>query len=273
MSRPNLYIFDDPAVDRHRLLLQAQLFRDYVVQHAPAFVPTPPRRILDLGCGVGDLSVVFRVLYPEAELVGIDRNAEALTTARQQPGLDHKASFVVGDIQDALPPGPFDLVYASVVLLHVRDLARVVNLVADALAPGGTFWIKEAHPDAVAHATEPDYKFMAETFYTTMQKAGGHPYVGAEVLPLLTAAGFADIRVADDEIYQMGGDTIEGESCMADLIAATRNAGPMLSRMTGIPADEILGRANRLLAAAQASTEAIGTTVFRNITARRLPLT
>ena len=41
MPTPNLYIFDDLATDQHRLLLQSELFREYIQEHATAFVPTP----------------------------------------------------------------------------------------------------------------------------------------------------------------------------------------------------------------------------------------
>src|SRR5579859_7231658 len=262
MSRPNLYIFDDPEIDQRRLLLQAELFRDYIRDHAADFVPAPPARILDLGCSIGQLTVALHEIYPQAELVGIDRNPECISIARQQPGLQY-ASFVVGDIQEALPPGPFDLIYASTILSNIQDLARVVGLIHAALAPGGTLWVKDTHPNLLEGVTQPDQKYLGEIFLNVMQRLGSHPYVGAELPPLLTAAGFTIIRVEEDEVYPMGGATLEGESLLADWIAGARAARKMLQHVAGISEEEVLRRCEGLAAAAQASPEPIG--VFRTI--------
>lgn len=269
MARPNLYIFGDPETEQHRLLLQAQLLREHLVEQAPRFVTTNPQRILDLGCGVGHLSLALHEIYPEAAIVGIDRSPESLAIARTQPGLEGHATFVAGDIQEALPSGPFDLVYASVVMCHIQDLAAVVNLVYATLAPGGIFWIKDTHPRAPERATQPDHKYLVEHFFTAMQKAGAHPRMGEEVPALLTAAGFTDIRVLEDEVYPMGGDTLEGESMLADWVVGARTARVMLTRMTGSPEEEILGHAESLAAAAQASPQAISSVPMINILARR----
>src|SRR5262245_14061704 len=107
MSTPN-YVFTDPETEQQRLLLQAQLVRDALRDYAPNFIHQPPARLLDLGCNNGNLSLELHELYPDAQIVGIDRNAGAIEAARRRSGLDDHATFVVGDIQEALPPGPFD---------------------------------------------------------------------------------------------------------------------------------------------------------------------
>src|SRR4051812_3126453 len=140
MLKQNLYIFDNSEIEQRRLLLQSELFQEYLREHAPAFVPMPPARILDMGCGIGHLAWELHNLYPQATVVGIDRDPEAIAAARRHPDGEHKLNFVLGDIQEALPPGPFDLAYASLIMSYLRDPARVVDLVYAALAPGGTFW-------------------------------------------------------------------------------------------------------------------------------------
>ena len=56
--------------------------------------PQVGERILDLGCGTGQLSA--QIAAAGAEVVGIDLSAEMVETAREQfPGL----SFVVGDAE------------------------------------------------------------------------------------------------------------------------------------------------------------------------------
>lgn len=273
MPETNLYIFDNSEIEQRRLLLQAEAFREYLQEHAAAFVATAPTRILDLGTGNGHLALELHALYPLAELVGIDRNPDALTAARKHPGgTDPNVSFVVGDIQEALPPGPFDLVYASLVLAYLRDPSRVVDMVYTALAPGGTFWVKDMAFRSLEAAIDPDYKYLMQIFFDTLKQAGSHPHIGTELPPLLATAGFTAIQVDEAEVYPLGGNTVEGDSFFAALIAAVHTSRKMLSRVALIPEEEILERINRVVATAQASTKPLGYLHTVNIVARRPPL-
>ena len=99
--------------------------------HAALARVGPRARVLDLGCGTGELLTLV-----EGELVGVDRSAAALAIARAR--VPH-ATFVEADVT-ALPPlGRFDLVM-SVGLLQsgaLDDRALVRTVVQDLLAPGG----------------------------------------------------------------------------------------------------------------------------------------
>src|SRR3954452_11634273 len=156
MPTPNLYIFDDLATDQHRLLLQSELFREYMSDHAPSFVPTPPKRILDLGCGGGYLTVALQDLFPGAEIVGIDRSPESIAYAEKQPRRGPQTSFVLGDFQETLPSGPFDLVYVSMVLMYVRDLEPLTTRLYAQMAPGGTLWVKDLYTNLTDEVNQPD---------------------------------------------------------------------------------------------------------------------
>lgn len=268
MSRPNLYIFGDQATDQHRLLVQAQVFREYITDHAAAFVPTPPTRILDLGCGGGQLSIVLHDLYPQADLVGIDRSPVALAAARRQPGLE-QATFVEGDIQQTLPPGPFDLIYTSMVLSHIPALATVIERIYAALAPGGTLWVKDLHPAITMASSQPDYQFLSALILQAMRQGGGHPELVTELPPLLAAAGFTAIQVHEDERYSLGGESLEGQMMLADMLAGIRTAAPFLSRLARCSEDELAARSARLLAAAMADPAPLGQVPLTNIIARR----
>ena len=92
----------------------------------------PRGRVLDLGCGTGELLT----LVSEAERVGVDHSAAALAIARERvPG----ATFVEADVTQLPPLGRFDLVM-SVGLLQsgaLDDRALVRMVVQDLLAAGG----------------------------------------------------------------------------------------------------------------------------------------
>jgi 2-polyprenyl-3-methyl-5-hydroxy-6-metoxy-1,4-benzoquinol methylase len=99
--------------------------------------PSPGERILDVGCGYGDL---FDHLF-DVDYVGIDLNNKYISYA----GRHHKAGaeFMLGDISD-LPTdelGRFDAVVAIGVLHHLTDSDATCMLrsVANMLNPQGRF--------------------------------------------------------------------------------------------------------------------------------------
>lgn len=97
-------------------------------------------RVLDLGAGTGLLSGMVRAALPEAELTLLDGSAAMLEGARARVGSE-RATYVVGDLRDALPVGPFDAVVSSLAIHHLDDEGKrsVYARVLDVLRPGGAF--------------------------------------------------------------------------------------------------------------------------------------
>ena len=97
-------------------------------------------RVLDLGCGAGDVTFVAADLVgPDGYVVGVDRSPEALAQARRragQRGLAH-VRFAEGDIHDPAPGGPFDAIVGRLVLMYVPDPAEVLRRQATVLRAGG----------------------------------------------------------------------------------------------------------------------------------------
>jgi trans-aconitate 2-methyltransferase len=96
--------------------------------------PEPGDRILDIGCGTGQLTET--IARSGAEVLGVDRSAEMIAQARSNyPAL----AFEIGDAA-ALPyTAEFDAVFSNAVLHWVKDARGAVAGVARALKPGGRF--------------------------------------------------------------------------------------------------------------------------------------
>lgn len=91
-----------------------------------------PRRVLEVGCGRGDLAERL-VRELGAEVVTIDQS-ERMVELAQGRGIDAR----VGDAQ-SLPfaDGAFDCAVAAFMLYHVADLDRALGELARVLRPGG----------------------------------------------------------------------------------------------------------------------------------------
>jgi tRNA (cmo5U34)-methyltransferase len=99
-------------------------------------------RILDLGVGTGETSVRVRDVHPGAELVGVDVNDAMLAAARSRlPDADLR----VGQLEDPLPEGPFDLVVTALAVHHLDGAGKadLFARVAARLRPGGRFVIAD----------------------------------------------------------------------------------------------------------------------------------
>jgi ribosomal protein L11 methyltransferase len=73
-----------------------------------------PRRVLDLGCGSGILTLACARLWPSARLVAIDTDPEAVATTEENAALNCIESLEVRTGDLAIASGSFDLVVANI---------------------------------------------------------------------------------------------------------------------------------------------------------------
>jgi len=98
-------------------------------------------RILDAGCGGGDVLIELAESCPEAKMVGIDLSQPLLDVARtavESAGVAERVSFEKGDVQ-AMPfeDGFFDVVISLNMLHYVDDPVAMLNEIERVLAPHG----------------------------------------------------------------------------------------------------------------------------------------
>ena len=100
-----------------------------------------PLRILDLGCGTGNLTIRVLDAFPTASVVALDLSAEILEVCRQQCGTD-RVSYVQQDFNSLdLTASEYDLVVSSIAIHHVDDQAKIklFEHVYASLKRGGVF--------------------------------------------------------------------------------------------------------------------------------------
>ena len=96
--------------------------------------PQAGERILDVGCGTGQLSA--QIAAAGAEVVGMDLSVEMVEAAHEQfPDL----SFAVGDARDFSFAEPFDAVFSNAALHWVKSPEEVLACIVACLGPGGRF--------------------------------------------------------------------------------------------------------------------------------------
>ena len=101
-------------------------------------------RVADVGCGHGASTLIMARAYPNSEFVGLDYHKESIERARElaaEEGLSDRVSFEVASAQDF--PGKYDLVCNFDCLHDMGDPVGAARHTAEALNPGGTYFIVE----------------------------------------------------------------------------------------------------------------------------------
>jgi 2-polyprenyl-3-methyl-5-hydroxy-6-metoxy-1,4-benzoquinol methylase len=109
--------------------------RDWMKMRARDVSAFPFRRrgrLLDVGCGSGDLLAVWSV--QQDSCVGVEPNRTVALTARERTGLDIRPGTL---FDHAFAPESFDVVTISHVLEHVPDARALLRRAAELLRPGG----------------------------------------------------------------------------------------------------------------------------------------
>ena len=102
------------GIDRRALVPRPET--EVVVERCLARLEGAPRpRVLDVGTGSGAIALAIADEHPGAEVIGVDRSADALALAVENAGrngLDRRVELRLGDLLTGLA-GPFDLVVSN----------------------------------------------------------------------------------------------------------------------------------------------------------------
>ena len=165
-------------------------FADYWLQSMPDVVEHLRRggRALDVGCGSGRVCAALAKAFPDAEVLGVDPDAESIARARKSS----KARFIVGEVSAVERGAGFDLVALCDVLHDLAEPLRTLEQARALLKPNGTLFIIE--PKA-ADKLEDNRNPVATTFYgfslfhcMTQSLARGGPGLGTCLGPAATEA-------------------------------------------------------------------------------------
>lgn len=139
---PTAYEFFGAMAAQYDSLIRRAVPRyDELLERAIEYMPPGAARILELGCGTGNLSLALASRYPGAALTLVDGSAEMLALTRHRLGSAHSGrdvTCVEARFEELdLEPASFDLVTSSVSLHHVDDMAALLRRLRPLLAPGG----------------------------------------------------------------------------------------------------------------------------------------
>jgi tRNA (cmo5U34)-methyltransferase len=159
VPQSNRAFFDQIAADYDAAIARCVPRYHEMLEAILGYLPPgfAPRRILELGCGTGNLTVRVRAAFPTAQLTLVDVSTEMLDACRRRFAGDGRLGFLAEDFRSLdAPPGSLDLVLSSISLHHLEHDAQAALFarVRHWLAAGGVF----AYGDQFAGATPDLYR-------------------------------------------------------------------------------------------------------------------
>lgn len=175
-------------------------------------------RILDVGCGSGDVTFLLAGLVKESgEVIGIDHDAGAISIAQKRGALAFtKAPQFVHSGLTELPEslGTFDAIVGRRVLMYQADTQEAVRLLAKSLRPGGIMAFQEHDTTMIPASLEvfPLHRLASSWVHGMIKREGADLHIGFNLHHILTQAGLVveDIRAecllqTPNNAYGLGG--------------------------------------------------------------------
>lgn len=174
-----------------------------------------PRRIVDLGCGSGNVTLLLAQRWPRARILALDSASEMLAQAHTRSAAIEWQQAELGTWQAS---EAFDLVYSNAALHWLPDHATLFPRLAKAVAPRGVLAVQmpsnfSAPSHVMMHelALETPYRVHLER---VLRPA---PVLEANAYYALLAARFAHVDVWTTEYLQV----LRGDNPVADWTRST----------------------------------------------------
>lgn len=179
-------------------------------------------RVLDLGCGMGDVAMLAaRLVGPSGRVVGVDRDAFVLAHAsrRAEAAGFENIGFFQSDVADLPASQPFDAAVGRFILAFVPDPVAVLKALCALVRSGGVFAFQEVSlANTLAQTAHlPLRKEAWSLIQDTLSRGGARINNELALYRDFQAAGLPPPTLRNELLL---GDTPEIRSYLLDLLSA-----------------------------------------------------
>ena len=217
MASEDGYLLDNRQAEAgQRFDMLAELFNPTTFNRLTALGIAAGWQVWEVGAGApGVPAWLATQVGPRGRVLATDLDISWLgtdgTDRHDFQALRHDFEVLQHDVGTEPPPGgPYDLVHARLVLVHVPDRAAALTTMVEALRPGGWLLLEDADPAlqplACLEESGPDERLANEVrrgFRTLLAQRGADLSYGRTLPRLLRAAGLTE--VAADCHFPVGG--------------------------------------------------------------------
>ena len=253
------YVLGHSDDELNRLARQSHYWGEATLEVLQRAGITTGMRVVDLGCGPGDVSLLAAATVGSSgSVLGIDRSPEAIAAARgraKAAGLSN-AQFQTNDLNELEPSTTFDALLGRFVLMYFAEPGAIVRSWLKHLRPGGIVAFLEMDMNAARSVpTVPLVETTLDWLRGTFRKARVPCDLGPQVWKVFRAAGLPDPPL----IYRSRVEPCPAPETAHYLAETVRSLLPMMERFGVASSSEvdIETLAQRLLEALRAEDATI----------------
>jgi ubiquinone/menaquinone biosynthesis C-methylase UbiE len=216
------YLLGHTDREQRRLIRQARVLEPATNHFLRDAGIVSGMRVLDVGCGMGDVTMLIAQLVgPHGKVVSIDLDPAAIATARRRAaaaGLD-TATFRQAAISTFTDVEPFDAIVGRLVLEFLPDPAAIIKKLSGLLRFGGIMAFQEPSWKIwLAYTSHLPLRLAVTTILRDAFEAGG---ANTEMeLPLYQGFMAANLTSPQLRVALPIGDGVEFRSLLHDLLLA-----------------------------------------------------
>lgn len=196
------YVLGHSTGELDRLELQGRIYRAATLSMLEDAGLEEGMRVLDVGCGTGDVSLLAATLVgPDGSVAGVDRVASAIASARKRASIQaaNNVEFSADGLE-GLDDRPFDAVIGRFVLMHQENPAPFLAACASRVRPGGAVAFLESQMRASvqglhSHPHSQVYERMLKLKIAVIEAVGAHSDMGYRLSATFEGAGLPRPRV------------------------------------------------------------------------------
>jgi ubiquinone/menaquinone biosynthesis C-methylase UbiE len=187
------YVLGYSDAESERLMRQSAFYAEFTEDVLRRAGLSMGMRVLDVGCGVGDVSLLAaRLVGPSGMVVGVDSSRESLALARRRAEAEnmHNISVLNGDLNDLQLSDRFDALIGRFVLMFLPDAAAVLRTLAQHVREDGIIAFQEMDISAArAIPAMPLWQQCGEWIRTTFERRGVNTAMGPGLYATFRQAG------------------------------------------------------------------------------------
>lgn len=211
LTKNPFYILGHSEDELDRLIHQARFFGDLTEHMLRLAGLERGMRVLDVGCGTGDVSfLAARLVGPQGTIIGVDKSSEAISVASQRSeaaGLTN-VQFLTQDLSELALDDPIDALIGRLVLMYFGDPAVLLRRLAAFLKPGGIVAFQEM--DMNAATSEPPcevFEAAVQHINQTFRRAGIDVYTSLKLARIFQEAGLPAPQMIQSARVESGPDS------------------------------------------------------------------
>lgn len=225
------YVLGHADDEVNRLIEQGRFFAELTASVLRSAGVGDGMRVLDIGCGVGDVAfLAARLVGPKGEVIGVDNSAEAIDVATRRATAEGFTNirFLTRDVADLSLEAPVDALIGRLVLMYFADPAVMLRRLLASVKPGGVVAFHEL--DIAGARSEPPcplFETAVARIRESFTRAGCDPQTGLKLSRIFQEAGLPAPRM-------ILGARVEADpdSPIYDQVAAvTRSLQPLMERL------------------------------------------